>query len=192
MKMMKRLMTCLALTLMAGSFAFADSSPTPVPAASAIVGVANSVQAAPAISTDSLISAVSTVIQNFGGLSWSLKIACIVLLIIAFMKVSFLSSFWAKLGSFQAYAAPILGLVLGVLTLSVGGPITLAGVLAYLAAGSGAILLHELLDTIKAIPGLGAAYVGIIDAIESVLNPNANTVSSSSGSSGPSGPTSSS
>ena len=184
MKLINRLMTCVALTLMAGSFAFADSSPTPVPAASAIVGVANSVQSAPTLSTDSLISAVSTVIQNFGGLSWSLKIACIVLLIIAFMKVSFLSSFWAKLGKFQAYAAPVLGLVLGVLTLSVSGPISLAGVMAYLAAGSGAILLHELLDTIKAIPGIGSVYVGIIDAIESVLNPNSN--SASSGSSGPS------
>lgn len=186
MKLMKRMMTCLALTLMAGSFALADSSPAPAPAVSAIVGAANSVQAAPTLSTDSLISAVSTVIQNFGGLSWTLKIACIVLLIIAFMKVSILSSFWAKLGKFQAYAAPILGLLLGILTLSVSGPISLAGVMAYLAAGSGAILLHEILDTIKAIPGLGSVYVGIIDAIESVLKPNSNTISSSSGpSSGP-------
>jgi hypothetical protein len=192
MKLIKRLMTFLALTLMAGSFAFADSSPTPAPAASAIVGVANSVQAAPTLSTDSLISAVSTVIQNFGGLSWTLKIACIVLLIIAFMKVSFLSSFWARLGKFQTYAAPVLGVVLGLLTLSVSGPMSLAGVMAYLAAGSGAILLHELLDTIKAIPGLGSVYVGIIDAIESILNPNSNTISSSSGSSGSSGPSSSS
>jgi hypothetical protein len=197
MTLMKRLTAFFALSLMLGSFAFADASPspnvTPLPAASVVVGLANSVQAASTVSTDSLISAVSTVIQNFGGLSWALKIACIVLLIIAFMKVSFLSSFWAKLGSFQAYLAPVLGLILGALTLSVSGSVTLAGVLAYLAAGSGAILLHELLDTIKAIPGLGAVYVGIIDAIESVLNTGSTTVSSnSSGSSGSSGSTPSS
>jgi hypothetical protein len=182
MKLMKRLMTLLSLTLIASPFAIADSSPPPAPAAQAIVGAANSVQSAPSLSTDSLISAVSTVIQNFGGLSWTLKIACIVLLLIAFMKVSFLSSFWAKLGKFQAYAAPVLGLVLGVLTLSVSGPISLAGVMAYLAAGSGAILLHELLDTIKAIPGIGAVYVGIIDAVESVLGTNQNSISGSNSS----------
>jgi hypothetical protein len=183
MKLIEKLISIFTVTMIVSACALADSSPAPVPAASAIVGVAGSVQSATTLSPDSLISAVSTVIQNFGGLSWTLKIACIVLLIIAFMKVSFLSSFWAKLGSFQAYAAPVLGLILGALTLSVSGPITLAGVLAYLAAGSGAILLHELLDTIKAIPGIGSVYVSIINAIESVLNTN---------SSGPSTPPSSS
>jgi hypothetical protein len=186
MKLIQKLMTLLTLSLIFGSFAFADVSPSPLPAASQVVNIANSVQAATTLSTDSLISAVSTVIQSFGGLSWALKIACIVLLIIASMKVSFLSTFWAKLGKFQAYAAPVLGLVLGILTLSVSGSVTLAGVLAYLAAGSGAILLHELLDTIKAIPGIGQVYVGIIDAVEGVLNTNASSSNISSSGTPPS------
>ena len=114
---------------------------------------------------------VLTAIKTFGGLSWVLKISSIVTLLIASMKVSFLNQYlWTKLGAAQAWVAPILGLIAGILSLMSGGqPLSIAALLAYLSAGSGAIILHELLDSLKALPGLGAIYVAAINVIENVL-----------------------
>lgn len=109
-------------------------------------------------------------IRSFGGISWVLKVSGLVTLIIASMKVSFLKSLlWDKLDGFKAWLAPILGVVMGILALASQGQLTFAGLLAYFAAGAGALVLHELLDTIKAIPGLGQVYIVIIDFIESIL-----------------------
>lgn len=123
------------------------------------------------------LNQVLSAIQGFGGLSFMLKVSAIITLIIASMKVSALNQLlWSKLGSFQAWLAPILGLIAGILSLGSEGPLSLAKVFAYMAAGSGAILLHELLDTVKAIPGLGAVYVAIINLIEGSIigsKPNA-------------------
>lgn len=123
------------------------------------------------ISPGDFLSQVLQAIQGFGGLSWMLKVAAVVTLVIASMKVSVLNQLlWSKLGAAQAWVAPILGLVGGILSLSAGGhSITLQAVLAYVSAGAGAIILHELLDTVKAIPGLGSIYVQIINAIEGAL-----------------------
>jgi hypothetical protein len=85
------------------------------------------------------------------------------------MKVSSLSSFWDKLGSAKVWLAPILGLVLGILLLGTNGQISLAGIFAYIGSGAGAILLHQLLDSLKNAPWIGPAYVGIINIIEGVL-----------------------
>jgi hypothetical protein len=109
-------------------------------------------------------------IHAFGGFPWVMKISSVILLVIASMKVSFLNRmFWAHLGALQAWLAPILGLIAGVLSLAASGGITFTKIFAYLSAGAGAIILHELLDTVKAIPGLGSVYVGIIDAFEHLL-----------------------
>lgn len=120
------------------------------------------------ISPGDFLTQVFTAIKGFGGVPWVGKISVIVLLVIASFKVSFLNNLiWSKLGNFKAWAAPILGLVAGLLAM--GGGLTLPGVFAYISAGAGAILLHELLDTVKAIPGLGAIYVEIINVVEGAL-----------------------
>lgn len=112
-----------------------------------------------------------TAIQGFGGLSTMLKISAIITLVVSSMKVSFLNALvWSKLGNAKAWVAPVLGLIAGVLGLGAdGNPITVASVMAYVAAGGGAVILHELLDTIKAVPGLGPAYIGIISMIQATL-----------------------
>lgn len=124
----------------------------------------------PPLPPTDFLTMVLDYIKSFGGISWVLKISGIITIIIASMKVSFLNDLiWSKLNGFKAWLAPILGIIMGVVSLSLSGQLTFAGVLAYFAAGAGAVVLHELLDTIKAIPGLGAIYVAIINAIEAAL-----------------------
>jgi uncharacterized membrane protein YbaN (DUF454 family) len=110
-------------------------------------------------------------IQAFGGLSTMLKISTVVMLIVSSMKVTFLRDLvWSRLGAAQAWIAPLLGLIAGVLGLGIGDqPITLASIMAYVAAGGGAVILHELLDSMKSIPGIGQVYVTMIDVVQSVL-----------------------
>ena len=128
------------------------------------------------ISPVDFLGQVLQAILSFGGLSWMAKVSSVIMLIIASMKVSVLNQWiWSKLGAFQAWLAPILGLVAGVINVLVGGG-NFASVLAFMTAGAGAIILHELLDTIKAIPGLGAFWVQIITGIEKYLGGPASLV----------------
>lgn len=187
---MKKLYSYLLLLSFSVSLAvmpvlsLADPSPSPSPSASSypvvvqIQGVANQA----AVSNQDFLSSVLASVKSFGGLPWVARIACIVLLIIAAMKVSVLDGLiFNKLGAFKAWAAPILGLAAGLLVLGLGGHITLAGLFAYLGSGSGALLLHELLDTVKAIPGLGSVYVSLIATIENALGGTPSPAAPSSG-----------
>lgn len=162
---MKKLFGLLCLLAILCVSALADSS-----SSSGLAGLAGQVQGATSLTTDSFFADVLAVIgYTKGGVPLGVKIAGYTLLLIALMKVSFLASFWAKLGKFQAVAAPVLGLALGLSLLSAGGPLTGATIMAYLASGAGAIAVHEILDMIKAIPGLGSIYVTIINFIEGIL-----------------------
>ncbi len=117
------------------------------------------------------LAQVLETIAKFGGLSIFVKVSVVITLIIASMKVSILNDLiWSKLGQFKAWVAPILGLVAGILGLFIDGHTpTPQSIFAYISAGAGAIILHELLDTIKAIPGIGSTYVMIINIIEGAL-----------------------
>jgi len=133
----------------------------------AFLGVAAFAQTpAPANPDLDFFSQVSQAVSQFGGMSWMLKIASICLLIVASMKVSFLAPLWEKLGALQTWVAPVLGLIAGVLSLGTG--LSFPSAIAYIFAGAGAVLLHQLLDSVKAIPGLGAIYVSIISFIEAI------------------------
>ena len=122
------------------------------------------------VAPQDFLAQVLQVIKDFGGLSMMAKIASIVMIVISSMKVSFLSPYWAKLGNLQAWLAPVLGLVAGLLMVASGsGSLTWASAMAYALSGAGAIMLHNLLDLVKAIPGLGPIYVSVIDIIESRL-----------------------
>ena len=117
----------------------------------------------------SFFTQVIDYVEAFGGLSWVLKIAGAITLVLSTMKVSFLKPLWDKLGDAQAWAAPVLGLISGILLTSVDGNFSWAAVGAYVFSGAGAIILHELLDTIKAIPKLGTGWVTAIEIIKSLL-----------------------
>lgn len=154
------------------------SSPSPSPSASVsgvpLVASLQALAGQTTVDTGSFLSAVLQFILHHGGLGTPLTIACICLLVIASVKVSFLDSLlWDKLGYAQAFVAPVLGLVVGFIMLGVNGTtLTLAAVFTFLGSGAGAVGLHELLDAVKGIPGLGTAYVNIITAIENFLGGN--------------------
>lgn len=112
---------------------------------------------------DQFLSQIFDLVKSFGGLSWTMKIAGIILLVIASMKVSFLKPLWDKMGFAKAIIAPALGLLAGLFSL--GPQMSFAGIMAYCLAGSGAIVLHELMDGLKGIPGIGPIYVEMIEIV---------------------------
>lgn len=114
---------------------------------------------------------IAAAVASFGGLSAMLKISSVIMLVVASMKVSFLNDLvWSKLGAAKVWVAPLLGLIAGVLGLGVGdAPINFASILAFVTAGAGAVALHQLLDSIKAIPGIGTMYVTVINLIQGLL-----------------------
>lgn len=127
-------------------------------------------QAADVIEPKDFIVQIIDAIKGMGGASVAMIASSIIMLLIASMKVSFLKPAWQKLGALQIWLAPVLGLIAGVLHDVVsGGPISLAKLFTYLGVGAGSVFLHEILDLVKAIPGLGAIYVSIIDIAESTL-----------------------
>ena len=118
------------------------------------------------IPVDQFLNLVLEAVKNFGGIPWTLKIASILTLILSTMKVSFMRPLWDKLGWAKALAAPVLAIVVGLLSLQ---PFSLAGLVAYLFAGAGAIVLHQMLDGVKGIPGVGGAFVSVIEFLQKML-----------------------
>jgi prepilin signal peptidase PulO-like enzyme (type II secretory pathway) len=134
----------------------------------AIAAFAQDTIPAPAETIEGFFSQTLTFIKQFGGLPWVLKIAGISAILISTLKISVLREFtWDKLGNAKVWAAPVLGLVFGIA--SQGTAITLSSALAYISAGAGAIILHELLESVKAIPGIGSVWLSIIGVIQSLL-----------------------
>ncbi len=109
---------------------------------------------------------VLAAVQGFGGLPWMAKISTIIMLLVGSMKVTFLRGLiWDRLGAAKAWVAPVMALIAGIINMET---ITLPGVLAYMGAGAGAIILHQLLDLVKAIPGISSFWIAVIDIIAKV------------------------
>jgi hypothetical protein len=123
------------------------------------------------ITPQDFFAQVLGVVQQLGGMSGMAKISAVILLIVASMKVSFLNDLlWSKLGAAKAWVAPLLGLIGGILGIGASGvPLDGARILAYVTAGAGAVVLHELLDSIKAVPGIGNIYLTIINIVQGWL-----------------------
>lgn len=94
-------------------------------------------------------------------------IMAIITILIGVLKNSALRGyFWDKLGWFKVLLAPALGMIYCLLA------VKQAGSTEYMAAmlmGFGSTSLHELLDGIKQIPGLGPTYVAVIDIVGGIL-----------------------
>lgn len=125
----------------------------------------------PAEAPADFLSQVFDTIAKLGGMPTMVKISAIIMLVVASMKVSVLKRYvWDRLGPLQVWLAPVLGLIAGILGLGANGaPITLALVLTYVTAGTGAVFLHEILDSLKALPGIGPVYLAIIEVVERLL-----------------------
>lgn len=146
------------------------------------VGVPSVPPIAPAVALVSgtdFFEQVFTLIKSFGGMSFVLKISGVITLIIASMKVSFLQTAWNKFGSFKVFVTPLLSLVLGVLAVLVTGPFSWAAVGSYVFAGGGAVFLHEILDSLKSIPGISGLYLKLIGVATTMLGGNTSQVTPS-------------
>lgn len=109
-------------------------------------------------------------IQDLGGLSIFMKVSVILSLLISSMKVSAVRPWWDKLGAGKPWVAPGLALLAGVFGLGAGGAVvTPAMVLTYVMAGGGAIAFHELISSLKSLPGVGPKFVQAVSILESVL-----------------------
>ena len=127
-------------------------------------------QTADAVSLGSWISQAAGVVADFmsSTITWQVRAAAVIALIISSMKVSFLNNLiWSKLGGLQIWLAPVLGFLAGCLTVMSGG--SWDALWTYTVAGGGAIFVHELLDLIKLIPGLGPMWTAAISFVESCL-----------------------
>ena len=94
-------------------------------------------------------------------------IAAAITLLVSTMKNSFLrEKLWSRLGWKKVLVAPALSLVASILAL---GEISLATVFAALTTGAAAVYLHELLDGIKEIPGIGETWKKVVDVIGRLL-----------------------
>jgi cytochrome c oxidase subunit IV len=108
-------------------------------------------------------------LKDFGGMSAMVKTSIIITLIISSLKVSFLNNLiWSKLGGCKVFIAPLLGLIGGLVTLK-SQAVSAADITVYLISGGGAVFLHELLDSIKEIPGIGPVYLTIINILTTLL-----------------------
>lgn len=110
-----------------------------------------------------------TTVQDFisSNMTWQVKAAAVIALIISSMNVTVLNQWiWQKLGNFQIWLAPVLGLVGGLINVYNGG--NWSDVLSYAVAGGGAVFVHELLDLIKVLPGIGSLWVSLINMIENI------------------------
>lgn len=136
-----------------------------------MMAIAQETVPAPTLSPDAqFLQQVWLVIQGFGGLTFVAKCSTVIMIIVGSMKVSFLRPLWTKLGSLQIWVAPILGFLGGLATAFTGqDKFSWAIVIAYTVAGAGAGHVHELLDLVKKVPGLGDVYMTIIDVIMEIL-----------------------
>ena len=168
MKLVFTLIFCMVAFLSLTNVSAADA----VDASSVVSApVASTPVVSPEVNADvDFIKLLITDIKNFKSASLMLKISMIIMLIIGFTKVSIVRPLWDKLGKAKVWAAPLLSLIGAFAsTVMTGEKLTASVIFTFLVSGAGAVALYELLDSIRAIPGIGAVYIAIIDFLKSIL-----------------------
>jgi ABC-type uncharacterized transport system permease subunit len=129
-------------------------------------------QAAPPDPTADFVTLFLKDLNEFGGMSAVAKVSAVVMLLIASMKVNLINeNLWNKLGDgWKTLVGPILAAVAGLVTLSMNGQLDLPHLMVWVTAGAGAVVLHEGLDRVKLIPGIGPTYVALINLVEGFLD----------------------
>jgi hypothetical protein len=110
-------------------------------------------------------------IGDYKALGWQAGMSMIVMLIIASMKNSALRSMiWDKMKWGKVFVAPVLSLILVIAAQLKGGhPVDFKSLMLAMVTGAGALALHEILDGIKYLPGVGPMWVSLIDLIGKFL-----------------------
>src|SRR4051812_33026890 len=113
------------------------------------------------VTAQGLFDQVLSLIYAWGGIPFTLKVSGIILVVVSMLKVTAFRPMWDFLGPCKAFLCAFLALLGGIFSL--GQNMTAAGILAYLFSGAGAVVLHEMLDQVKLIPGIGPQYIMIIN-----------------------------
>ena len=118
-----------------------------------------------------LISLMMKVIGDYKALGWQAGMSAIVMLLIASMKNSMLRKFiWDKMKWGKVFVAPGLSLILVIIGQLKGGhAIDMKSLMLAMITGAGALALHEILDGLKYIPGIGPMWVSLIDLVGNLL-----------------------
>jgi hypothetical protein len=144
-------MGCYMLTDLFGALAFAQATLPEIPAE-------------PTFSYS--IAQFVELFKNWSLLSVQMKVASVLVILVGLVKNSALSPLFDKLGKFKALVAPLLMLIAAFMYVQ---PFTLATAIAAITTGVAAGYFHQVLDMVKAIPGLGPVYVKIIEFIGGYL-----------------------
>ena len=131
----------------------------------------------PVVATDgtsAFLSLLVADIQGYGGMPWFVQVSAVILLIIASTKVNLINSMlWNNIpANLQMWVGPALGALAGLFQMlaTTNGVFSWTALTAWALAGAGAPIIHELLDAVKLIPGIGTTYVAIINLIEDTLS----------------------
>lgn len=101
------------------------------------------------------------------------KISGLVLLLVSFAKTSFAQPLWDKLGNAKILVAPILSIIIAIVSIH---PFSFSALYDSLLGGALAVATHELLDKMKLLPGVGPGYIKLISFFEKMLkSPKAQT-----------------
>lgn len=107
----------------------------------------------------------------FKSAGWQVGMCAVITLIIASMKNTVAATyFWDKLKWGKAFIAPLLALIMvEIMAIPAGQVFSLKSLMVAAVTGAGAIALHELMDGIKEIPGIGPLWISAIDFIGKFL-----------------------
>jgi hypothetical protein len=137
--------------------------------------LAHAQEAAPMVAAEmsdaDFLLQIVRVVQELGGAKWGASVTLGIVVIISTMKVSVLRRYWDLIGSLKVLVAPSLALIAGLATLKLNPesrdmwPI----LAAWMIAGSGSIIVHQLLDAVKGLPFVGQKYDLMIEVIQGLL-----------------------
>ena len=122
------------------------------------------------MSADFLLQVVQ-VAQQLGGAKWGASVTVGLLILISTIKTSMLRKYWDLIGSLKILVAPGLAVIAGIASLQLNPESKNMWPLlaAWAFAGSGSVLLHELLDAVKKLPFVGPKYDMMIDVVIGLL-----------------------
>lgn len=110
-----------------------------------------------------ILSAVS----GWKGMPVQFVMAGIVALLVSSLKVDLIRAyFWDKLGAAKVFVAPSLSLIGALIVVK---PFTWATAWIALSTGAGAIALYEILNAVKALPGLAPLASKIVELLMSLF-----------------------
>ena len=112
---------------------------------------------------NNIVYSVISYIFGFNSVPEYAKNSVLVLVVIGLLKSSAALPLWNKLGNFKVLAAPLLSMLLSLVGVN---PFSMS---ESFISGALAIALHEMLDALKAMPGIGPKYQALIAVVERLL-----------------------